>query len=138
MVSPPDWLALFVNAVTEHIHSHDLLSPLGCHFHEGPNLWEVTVFASRTEIVGGSEDGRLTNSCFTVDVTRLLPLFSTVSAVEWQAQSLGRYDELGPHLSIEGIHLNYRVSLRITAAAPERFGAGRRALVNQREFEQIW
>ena len=58
MVSPPEWLSQFVNAVAQHIHafSADLLSPLGCHFHEHSGVWEVTVFAfSEPKIVGGSE-----------------------------------------------------------------------------------
>lgn len=138
MVSPPDWLSQFVNAVTGNIHAHDLLSPLGCHFHEVKGVWEVTVFASRTEIIGGSEDGRLQHSSFNVNVAQLLTLFTKVDAVEWQSQPLGQFDELGAHLSIEGVHLTHRIWLRITATAPERFEAGRRADVNLREFEEIW
>lgn len=138
MVSPPDWLLQFVNAVSQSIHAHDLLSPLGCHFHEAGDVWEVTVFASRTEIIGGSEDGRSQHSCFNVNVSGLLPLFSRVDAIEWQAHPLGRFDELGAHLAIEGLCSDRKVWLRITASAPERFEAGRRASVNRRELEEIW
>src|SRR6185369_1527031 len=104
MVSPPEWLSQFVNAVAQHIHAHDLLSPLGCHFHEHSGVWEVTLFASRTEIVGGPEDGRSPESNFNLNIGGVLPLFSRVDAIEWQAQSLGQNDELGPHLSISGSH----------------------------------
>lgn len=53
--APPDWLAAFANAVASRIHSHDvlLLAPLGCHYQLIENIWEVTIFASKTEVIGG-------------------------------------------------------------------------------------
>lgn len=138
MVSPPDWLSLFANAVSQNIHSHDVLSPLGCHFHQANDVWEVTIFASRTEIVGGPEDGRSSHSRFNVDVKAVVDLFSRIEAVTWQTHPMGEFDELGSHFSVEGEHAGQQVCLRITAIPPERFDAGRRALVNHQEFEEVW
>jgi len=138
MVSPPDWLSLFVNAATLNLHSYDVLSPLGCHFQQVKGIWEVTLFASRTEIVGGSEDGGTSHSPFDVDLKSVLGLFSRVDAICWQTQPLGRNDELGAHLSIEGLYEDKQVWLRITSTAPERFEAGRRAIVNLHQFEETW
>lgn len=138
MVSPPDWLKSFVNAVTANIHSHDVLSPLGCHFQQVENVWEVTVFASRTEVVGGPQDGLNCESGFSVDVDGLRKLFSDVEAFSWQAQPLGPNDDLGSHLAVEGTYETRQIWLRITATAPQIFGVGRRALVNQERFEDIW
>jgi hypothetical protein len=138
MVTPPDWLSTFVDSVTAHIHSHDVLSPLGCHFQQVDDLWEITVFASRTEVVGGPQDGLLCNAAFSVDVNRLLNQFSEIHSISWQAHSLGMRDELGPHLSVEGRRDNRQLWLRITSTAPERFEAGRRAIVNQQQIEEIW
>jgi hypothetical protein len=138
MGAPPEWLSHFANAVTGNILSHDVLPPLGCHFSYSKNIWEVTVFASRTEIVGGPEDGHSTDARLYVDVKQVLDLFSQIEQISWQTQPLGPYDELGSHLSIAGTHDGYPVWLRITAVAPERFEAGRRAIVNKREFEEVW
>ena len=138
MVSPPGWLASFVNAVTANIHSHDVLSPLGCHFQQVSDIWEVTVFASRTEIVGGPQDGLLYDSGFSIDIDGVQKVFSEIDSISWQAQSLGDTDELGSHLSVEGVYENKQIWLRITAMAPQRFGVGRRALVNQEKIEEIW
>ena len=138
MASPPSWLSSFVEAVTSSIRSSDALSPLGCHFQQVDCIWEITVFASRTEIIGGSEDGRMRNSPFSVDVKLVQEAFSSVETIAWQAQRLGHRDDLGPHLAIEGRFDDKPVWLRITSTAPERFGPGRRALVNQPGFEDIW
>lgn len=138
MVSPPDWLSQFVDAVAANIHSHDILSPLGCHFQRVQDVWEVTLFASKTEIVGGSQDGLMCNAGFNVDVTGVVQLLSDVESISWQALSLGRDDDLGPHLSVEGWFEDKQVWLRITSTAPRRFGVGRRALVNQQEIEELW
>ncbi len=138
MVAPPHWLSAFANSVATHIHSVDLLSPLGCHFQNVDEVWEVTVFASRTEIVGGPEDGRMSDSGFNVDVKNIIEQFSQVESISWQTQPLGLHDELGAHLAIEGLIDNKQVWLRVTAAAPRRFAVGRRALVNQQKLEELW
>jgi hypothetical protein len=138
MATPPTWLSHFVNAVTLTLHSHEVLSPLGCHFQQIADVWEITVFASRTEVIGGSRDGQFRPSLFSVDLKSVLALFSSVDEIHWQAQSLGSTDELGSHLSVEGRYGDQEVWLRITAVAPERFDAGRRAMVNQQGFEEVW
>jgi hypothetical protein len=132
----PDWLVAFVNEVTPSIYAHDALSPLGCHFQFHGGTWEITLFASRTEIIGGSEDGRIVSSGFSLDVSSVLKSFSSVQSIEWQAHSLGQFDELGQHISVTGVVGTESVWLRILANAPERFEPGRRALVNELEFEE--
>lgn len=136
--SPPNWLTVFTDEVTQSIHAHDVMSPLGCHFHREGEVWEITIFAARTEIVGGPQDGRTTHSRFDVDIKPILDQFSEVSALYWQAQSLGSRDELGPHVAIEGIHKGRQIWLRVTSTAPRRFGPGRRAMVNLERIEELW
>lgn len=138
MVSPPDWLSRLANAVTANFRSYDTLSPIGCHFQQVHDLWEVTLFASRTEIVGGPQDGSTSNASFSVDIRSLMDVFNTIETVSWQSQPLGQRDELGSHIAIEGTYDDNQVWLRITAEAPERFGVGRRANVNQKHIEEIW
>lgn len=138
MVSPPEWLNQFVNAVTECICPHDVLSPLGCHFQHLDDIWEITLFASKTEVVGGPQDGLSYNSGFNIEVFALTKIFSEVETVSWQSQKIGPTDELGSHLSVEGIYDRKRIWLRITSNAPDRFGIGRRALINQQKIEELW
>lgn len=138
MVVPPEWMTRFVNAVTECIYPHDVLSPLGCHYQQSNGVWEITLFASKTEIVGGPQDGLSYNSGFNIEVLALGKIFSQVETVSWQSQKLGPTDELGAHLSIEGIYDFKQVWLRITSNAPDRFEIGRRALINQEKIEELW
>ncbi|WP_373651257.1 MULTISPECIES: hypothetical protein [unclassified Schlesneria] len=138
MTCPPDWLSSFADDVTSCIRSHDDLAPLGCHFHDMDGIWEITLFASLTEVIGGPHDGRLRPSPFSVDVKPLLAAFSHVDKVTWQALRVDPSDELGPHLSIEGLVGTKPVWLRITSIAPERFEPGRHRLANQQAFKDIW
>jgi hypothetical protein len=119
----------------------DTLSPIGCHyFHneEPPEQWEVSVFAARTEIVGGERDGQETSSRFTLDLKRVVRLFSEVKRLHWQGLEFGADDEVGSHISIEGIYLGRPVWLRILAHAPKRFESGRYAHAYQVRLEDLW
>ena len=89
MSMPPPWLPLFVERVTSGVRAHDVLAPLGCHFQNVAGIWEITVFASRTEIIGGSQDGRTRHSPFSIDVKHVIDAFTSVETVAWQALRLG-------------------------------------------------
>ena len=138
MASPPEWLSRFVDVVTANIHAHNLLSPLGCHFQRVNHVWEITLFASHTEVIGGQFDGSIRHSPFGVNVKQLLEVFTSVESISWQTDLIDQYDELGAHLSIEGVHENEPIWLRITAKAPDRFSPGRRALVHEKAIEEVW
>jgi hypothetical protein len=116
------------------------MPPLGCHtyFDEELGQWEVTLFASRTEIIGGPEDGTLCDATFAVDLRDLLPLLDDVESFYWQANPLGDEDELGPHVAIEGAYRGQPVWLRIVAIAPDRFEAGRHVRIHERRIEDLW
>ena len=116
----------------------DLMAPIGCHYYRCEETWEVTVFASLTEIIGGEEDGRRIPSRFVLDVGAIIGLFNDVEEVRWQNLPQGADDELGAHLAVEGIHRGERLVLRIPAKAPDRFEAGRLANVYEMRFVDIW
>lgn len=138
MNNPPDWLALLADQVATVVVAVDLLAPLACHYCQDGDLWELTLFASPTEIVGGSQDGRVCPSRFHLDVKGLLELFDEVDSAYWQAQGLGREDEVGPHFGIEGSYDGHRVWLRLPALPPKRFPVGRQALIHERAWEELW
>ena len=52
----PAWLNSFASAAAAYIHGVDVLSPLGCHCYHNRarDEYELTVFASRTQVVAGT------------------------------------------------------------------------------------
>jgi hypothetical protein len=138
MNQPPDWMQSLADEAGALIHPVDLLAPLGCHYCEVNGVWEITLFASQTEILGGPLDGGLRASRFHVDLAELIVLFDEVSSAYWQALGLGEEDDLGPHVGIEGRYAGHDVWLRILANAPKRFPPGRVAHVQQGTWEELW
>jgi hypothetical protein len=138
MPAPPEWLSDFANAVAAHVHPMDVLAPLGCHYHHDVTGWEITLFASRTEIVGGPRDGQLRPSRFGVDLLGLCSVFTNIQSLQWQAHRFGSRDEIGPHIAVEGDYCGQRIWLRVPAAAPEQFPPGRHAATNSSQWEEVW
>ncbi len=140
MTPPPIWLAETANRVAAQFHCAEVLAPVGCHYFrdKGRDVWEVTVFVSGTETLGGEHDGKRTCSRFSVNLAGVHALFSEIHEFSWQAVSMGEADDLGPHLSIEGVIGGHTVWLRITAHPPEPFEPGRIADVCDRRFHDLW
>ncbi len=134
----PEWLSQLAESVAALMHAHDVLSPVGCHVHQEGDLFEVMVFASRTEVFGGGQDGKRLPSRFTLDVQGLIGLFASIEAIEWQPLRQDAQDEIGAHLAIVGDYHGRRLCLRIPAKAPDRFEAGRIANIPERRFINIW
>ena len=127
-------------SVTALMHPVDAMAPVGCHYHREGDTWEVTIFSSMTEVIGGQQDGLRFPSCFVLDVGGIIGLFSDVEAVRWQTlrPADGDDDEVGAHLAVEGIYQGERLLLRIPAEAPERFDAGRKAHVHEMRIINVW
>lgn len=140
MSAPPSWLAEMAEGVAATLYAVDVLAPLGCHRYHNRALdqWEVTLFAAKTETIGGRYDGRKSPSKFHVDVCALFELFTPVTAFHWQALSLGPDDDLGPHLSLEGVYQGHSVWLRILASAPSHYRIGRLADAYTLRLEDVW
>ncbi|HAW31641.1 hypothetical protein [Gimesia maris] len=128
------------NQVASLMYDVDMLSPIGCHFfHNGSrNEWEVTLFASSTEIVGGEWDGVLAPSKFCFNILKLGEIFEEVESLYWQALPVDYDDQLGCHISIEGKYEGERVWVRVLAEAPEEFEAGRRMQAYEFNLKEIW
>lgn len=138
MSTPPDWLSRMANAAAEAIEGVDVLSPLGCHYHCEDGVWEVALFASLTQVVGGAQDGVLRRSRFSVDLLKIMRIFSKASVLNWQAHQFSAADELGAHVAVEGIYEGETVSLRILSTPPRRFPAGRQATIYEAAWNDIW
>ncbi len=138
MSTPPEWLNEFTQLVANLVCPIGSMAPLGCHVHLAEAAWEVTFFASRTEVVGGPRDGERRPSRFILDLQGLMGLFSTVHSCHWQSHRCGHADEIGAHISIEGDYAGQPVWLRIPASAPERFESGRHVLIHERLTKDAW
>ncbi len=137
-VSPPGWLKELADATALLMMPADVIAPIGCHYCCVDDVWEITLFASSTQIVGGGRDGEVRRSRFTFDIQALTVNFAHVSQVSWQAHALGPDDELGPHVAIEGKFGDQEVRLRVLAFPPKRFASGRRAIVYVPSWEETW
>ena len=138
MSNPPEWLVEFADRVTALILAVDVLAPIGCHFCHEADVWEVTLFAAKTEVLGGPRDGLQRPSRFCLDLAGLTPLFTSIASFHWQSHPLGQHDELGAHISIEGDVEGNPVWLRIPARAPEMFDIGRVAHIHDRTWKEAW
>lgn len=138
MANPPEWLQDLTDRVAEAIEAVDVLAPLGCHYAETSEGWEITLFAASTEIIGGDQDGRRRPSRFFLDLDRVKSVFESVESYMWQAQGLGAMDDVGPHIAILGRYAGHPVWLRIPSVAPRQFPPGRRANVHQQNWEEVW
>ncbi len=121
------WINELAEAVLARILPIDSLAPVGCHhfFNSETAQHEVTIFASKTEILGGADDGRQQDSPFCLDLKGLLTLFATVDEFVWQTTPVHEEDDLGAHISLEGTYRDKPVWLRILAEAPPQFENGR-------------
>ena len=138
MPAPPQWLQELADRVALQMNPVDFLAPVGCHFCLADGTWEISLFASSTQIVGGKKDGVLRHSRFNVDVKAVSELLSDVRNISWQALPMAGDDDLGPHLSLEGSYAGYSVWLRILSRPPKGFEAGRRAVVYDAAWEETW
>lgn len=127
MKDVPEWIQELVNRAANVLIGQEALGPIGCHFREGSEHepWELTVFVSSMEVLGGQMDGVHFPARMFVDLQELFRLFDSVTNFYWQTAPAAADDELGAHISLEGEYMEHWVWLRILSKAPKRFPAGR-------------
>ena len=118
MAQPPAWLELLVDAVAQCMEAHSVLGPLGYRWGEEDGFWEVMVFPSAAEMVGGAEDGAMVAPCFSLDLRELSAAFEEVIDVYWRSHALGPHDQAGAHVAIEGRYKGRHVFLQVLREAP--------------------
>lgn len=137
---PPAWLRWFVNDAVRGIVDRQVTAPVGCHFyHDGDSdVWEISLFVSRTEVCGGSADGKQVPSGLQIDIPAVCNAFDSPPATYWQSEKIADDDELGNHLSFEGIARGFSVWLRMMQHPPEWTGPGRLIHAESGEIEDVW
>ena len=118
MEETPEWLEALVDSVSSCMQPHNLLGPLGYRWGDEDDFWEVTIYPTPTELVGGAEDGAIVAPGFSLNVQKLCSVFEELEDVCWLAQAFGPHDEYGQHLSVEGVYEGHQIFLQILSEAP--------------------
>ena len=137
---PPAWLRWFVNDAIRGIVDRQVAAPVGCHYFRDTveQVWEISLFLSSTEVHGGALDGTHVPGGLQIDVMQVAEAFDHAPAVHWQSEKFASDDELGNHLSFEGVARGVKVWLRILQSAPEWAGPGRLVFAESGKVEDIW
>lgn len=138
MSTPASWIRNFVDAVTQQITPVRTAAPINCHYVQVSGTWEITIFMEPIEVVGGPEDGSVKQVPFGVRIGAILDLFQTVTDCGWQTVKAGSDDDLGAHLSVEGLYKGRQVWLRILAEVPQKLNFRQVVPAPQVTQEDLW
>ncbi len=119
MSEAPQWLTSLVDGVGNCMEAHCAAGSLAFRWGSEDDFWEVTVYCTPGEAVGGAEDGAVLVSGFSLDLLELTSLFEELTDSHWQAHSFGPHDHTGPHISVEGMYRGHHVYLQVLVEAPE-------------------
>lgn len=113
----PAWLYALAEAVAACMTADSPMGPLGYRYREEDGFWELIIYPTPVELVGGATDGEIVDPGFSLDLEGLRSVFDRLEACSWQ--SLGFSDDEGPQVSIEGVYEGREVYVQILAYAPE-------------------
>ena len=94
MSEAPQWLTSLVDAVGNCMEAHCAAGPLAFRWGTEDDFWEVMVYCTPGEAVGGAEDGAVLVPGFSLDLMELTSIFEELTDSHWQAHSFGPHD---PH-----------------------------------------
>ena len=115
--SPMTWLHWLLQAVAECMTADSPMGPLGYRYSEEEGFWEVDIYPTSVELVGGAVDGEVVAPGFTLDVTELRSAFERIDSMAWH--SLGFPHDEGPRFVVEGVCQSRSVLLQVLAYAPD-------------------
>lgn len=115
-VEDDDWLDSLLEAVGNCVEADSPMGPLGLRYREAEGFWEVWIYPTPVELVGGRHDGEIVVPGFTLDLEQLRSCFDSLAAIHWNALGLNLTE--GPHVSIEGVYEGREVFLQVLAYAP--------------------
>jgi hypothetical protein len=113
----PAWLDELVEAVAGCLTADSPMGPLGFRYDEADEFWEIVVYPTPVELLGGAHDGAVVAPGFALDLERLRAAFDRVDDFGWNA--LGLHDPDGPYVWVEGDYRGRDVLLRVLGQAPE-------------------
>ena len=119
MSQAPTWMEKLVDIVSVCMTAHNAMGPLGFRWGEEDQFWEVIVYPTPVELIGGAVDGELVSPGFSLNLQELQSSFDEVTDVNWCAHDFGPQDFDGPHISIEGVYQGHHVYLIVLSEAPD-------------------
>jgi len=138
MSEQPVWLKEFVDQACGCLCAIEEMPPMGCHVALEMDTWEISLFVSPTEIIGGRHDGERLACLFAVDLIELLQVFDVVESAGWQPLQQNEQDELRNHISVEGFVNGNRIWLRILGEMPDRYAPGYYLNIFDQNFLDTW
>lgn len=111
-----DWLDKLYEALLGCVEADSPMGPMGLRSWEEEGFWEVWVYPTPVELVGGRHDGEVVVPGFSLDLQQLRDVFASVAAFGWNA--LGLNWPQGPHVYVEGVFQGREVYVQVLARAP--------------------
>jgi hypothetical protein len=111
------WLDNLLEAVSTCIEADAPMGPLGLRYGVDEDFWDISVYPTPVELVGGAHDGAVVIPGFRLDLERFRSLFEKVKDFGWNA--LGLTDPEGPYVYVEGVYDGRTVFVQVLASPPE-------------------
>ena len=115
--SLPGWLDSLLEVVAANMIPQNAMGPLGMRYRDDEGMWDVSVYPTPVELIGGAVDGEVVAPDFTLDLEGLRSAFDRIEDFGWRALGLPQIE--GPHVSIEGSYMGHEVYLQVLAYAPD-------------------
>jgi hypothetical protein len=125
-----DWLDELYEALVGCVEADSPMGPMGLRSWEEEGFWEVWVYPTPVELVGGRHDGEVVVPGFSFDLQQLREVFESVGAFGWNA--LGLNWPQGPHVYVEGVFEGREIFLQVLSYAPEDEKPGLKADATRR------
>lgn len=137
---PPSWVQWLGNDTVRTISCDDQSqSPIGCHYFYDTesDVWQISIFAASTEIIGGPLDGTIFSTPISIDLAAFANLFDSPPNVKSNSDT-SKSDHRPSYVSCEGRVRGRTVWLRVLKDAPEEFGPGRILNSDNGQLETLW
>jgi hypothetical protein len=111
-----DWLDELLSAVAGCVEADSPMGPFAMRYHEEDGFWEISIYPTPVELVGGRHDGAVVVPGFSLDLERFRETFDSIMDFGWNA--LGLKSEEGPSVYVEGVYEGREIFLQVLAHPP--------------------
>lgn len=111
------WLDKLLEGVSSCVEPDSPMGPLGLRYWEEEGFWEIWIYPTPVELIGGAHDGEVVVPGFSLDLEQLRSAFDSIAHSGWN--SLGLNFPEGPYVHVEGVFHGREVYLQVLAQAPE-------------------